>query len=76
MSENPIKGPVEDGLCESKVGTRNGLSENLTKEQDTIQKENISEKCYKCKKIVNKELKINTREGYLLNSKFSYYSCC
>ena len=60
LAETPPKGHVED-VCESKVGTRFGLSEILN-----------NTKCYRCKKNINLENKINIRNEGLC----SYISCC
>jgi len=71
----------------SKKGTRNGLEEFLPKGpvKDVCENKNDSEICYKCKKIVNKNKKINRRHLNIgqdltqilrLENIITYESCC
>jgi len=86
FSENPTKGTVEDGLCESKVGTPKGLAkiksfalDGLPSKKD-IQKD-LKEMCVKCKKYINSIDLINYREFINFNKynesiKYISLTCC
>jgi len=70
-------------LCESKVGTPEGLRENtkdiLIENKEIKLNENnyyFEQKCYKFKKIINEYMKINIRKSNILNNEISFLSCC
>jgi len=80
--EIPTKGAIEDGLCESKEGTRKGLSEFPTKECNRS-KNIICKKCNKNVKAFNiintridKERQISLFMNYEYDYQYVLNSCC
>ena len=75
VAESPPKGHVEDvceskvgvleDVCESKVGALNGLSELLSED-----------KCFRCKKNISLNNKINIRNYEDQKYRCNYLSCC